>query len=50
MLQVQNAILQDSAAQLRNEVLHLKNEVLRHGTCDYPPIQTYIKAAAAQLR
>ncbi|KAH8196429.1 hypothetical protein TruAng_009416 [Truncatella angustata] len=50
MLQVQHAILQDSAAQLRNEVLHLKNEILKHGTCDYPPIQNYIKQAASQLR
>ncbi|KAK9421589.1 hypothetical protein SUNI508_05519 [Seiridium unicorne] len=50
MLQVQNAILQDSAAQLRNEVLHLKNEILKHGTCDYPPIQSYIKTAASQIR
>ncbi|KAH6646761.1 hypothetical protein BKA67DRAFT_663154 [Truncatella angustata] len=47
ILQVQNVILQDSASQLRNEVFSLKNEILKHGTCEFPPIQSYIKAAAA---
>ncbi|KAI1873144.1 uncharacterized protein JN550_003397 [Neoarthrinium moseri] len=49
MLAVQNSILSDSAAALRMEVLQLKNEVLRHGTCDFPPIQKYIETSAARL-
>ncbi|KAK6189215.1 phosphatidylinositol-4- kinase [Pestalotiopsis sp. IQ-011] len=48
-LQAENAMLQESAAALRDEVLFLKNEVLRHGTCDFAPIQNYIVSAAAQL-
>lgn len=48
-LQTENTMLQESAAALRNEVLFLKNEVLRHGTCDFAPIQNYIVSAAAQL-
>ncbi|KAI0137093.1 hypothetical protein BJ170DRAFT_43695 [Xylariales sp. AK1849] len=49
-LQVQNAILSDLATALRNEVLMLKNEILRHGTCDFPPIQSYIETAASRIR
>lgn len=50
MLQVQHAILQDNATALKNEVLHLKNEILKHGSCNYPPIQKYIEVAASKLR
>ncbi|KAH8675547.1 hypothetical protein BX600DRAFT_534999 [Xylariales sp. PMI_506] len=49
ILQVQNAILNDSTVALRNEILTLKNEILRHGTCDFPPIQAYIQTAASQI-
>lgn len=49
MLQVQNAILVDSATSLRAEVLSLKHEILRHGTCDFQPINSYIATAAARV-
>ncbi|KAK8050221.1 hypothetical protein PG994_011951 [Apiospora phragmitis] len=49
MLQVQNAILVDSATSLRAEVLQLKHEILRHGTCDFQPINSYIATAAARV-
>jgi hypothetical protein len=48
-LELHNAILQDTASNLREEVLSLKNEILRHGTCDFPPIQNYVLAAASQI-
>ncbi|KAF7534048.1 hypothetical protein G7054_g6581 [Neopestalotiopsis clavispora] len=48
-LQLHNSILLDTATSLREEVLFLKNEVLKHGTCEFPPIQNYITAAASQL-
>ncbi|KAK8055102.1 hypothetical protein PG993_000329 [Apiospora rasikravindrae] len=49
MLQVQNTILVDSAMSLRAEVLQLKHEILRHGTCDFQPINSYIATAAARV-
>ena len=49
MLQVQNTILQDSAEALRSEVLMLKHEILRHGRCNFPPINSYIAGAAARV-
>ncbi|KAK7928553.1 hypothetical protein PG985_005551 [Apiospora marii] len=49
MLQVQNRTLMDSAASLRAEVLSLKHEILRHGLCNFQPINTYIATAAARL-
>ncbi|KAK8013456.1 hypothetical protein PG991_009049 [Apiospora marii] len=49
MLHIQNAILVESVASLRAEVLSLKHEVLRHGTCDFQPINSYIATAAARV-
>lgn len=49
MLQVQNTILQDSADALRSEVLMLKHEILRHSSCNFPPINSYIAGAAARV-
>lgn len=49
MLQIQNTILQDSAEALRSEVLMLKHEILRHGSCNFPPINSYIAGAAARV-
>ena len=46
MLQVQNRILMGSVALLRAEVLSLKHEILRHGMCNFEPIDTYIATAA----
>ncbi|KAK8013751.1 Basic leucine zipper (bZIP) transcription factor atfB [Apiospora marii] len=50
MLHTQNAILVDSVASLRAEVLSLKHEILRHGACDFQPINSYISIAAARVR
>ncbi|KAK7928874.1 hypothetical protein PG985_005872 [Apiospora marii] len=49
MVQVQNRIFMDSVASLRSEVLSLKHEILRHGSCNFPPINTYIATAAARI-
>ena len=49
MLQVQNRKLMILAASLRAEILSLKHEILRHGTCDFQPINTYIANAAARV-
>ncbi|KAK8869336.1 hypothetical protein PGQ11_007914 [Apiospora arundinis] len=49
ILQVQNHILMDSAASLRAEVWSLKDEILRHGTCNFEPINAYIATAAARV-
>ncbi|KAK7990374.1 hypothetical protein PG990_014654 [Apiospora arundinis] len=49
MLHVQNTILVDSATSLRAELLSLKHEILRHGTCDFQPINSYIATAAARV-
>ncbi|KAI0127411.1 hypothetical protein BJ170DRAFT_371658 [Xylariales sp. AK1849] len=48
-LQTENLVLNDSAAALRSEVLTLKIEVLEHGRCEFPPIQSYIQLAASQI-
>ncbi|KAF3022597.1 hypothetical protein E8E14_013628 [Neopestalotiopsis sp. 37M] len=44
-----NDILRGIAVSLREEVLFLKNQVLKHGTCDFPPIQNYVVAAASNI-
>ncbi|KAK8869318.1 bzip transcription factor [Apiospora arundinis] len=49
MLQLQNRLFMDSVASLRSEVLSLKHEILRHGSCNFPPINTYIATAAARI-
>ncbi|ORY66054.1 uncharacterized protein BCR38DRAFT_429121 [Pseudomassariella vexata] len=48
-LEAQNVMLSNSAAALRYEVLQLKHEVLKHGTCGFPPIETYIESSAAHF-
>lgn len=48
-LQLHNNILQDIAIHLREEVLFLKNQILKHGACDFPPIQDYIVASASSI-
>ena len=42
-------LLVDSAAALRSEVLSLKHDILSHGACDFPPIQSYIASAASRI-
>ncbi|KAK8872448.1 bzip transcription factor [Apiospora arundinis] len=49
MLQVQNRLFMDLVASLRSEVLSLKHEILRHGSCNFPTINTYIATAAARI-
>ncbi|KAK8869193.1 bzip transcription factor [Apiospora arundinis] len=49
MLYAQNSILINSATSLRAEVLSLKHEILRHGTCDFQPINSYIATAATRV-
>ncbi|KXJ84997.1 hypothetical protein Micbo1qcDRAFT_113207, partial [Microdochium bolleyi] len=41
-LSKKNSILRAHVECLRNEILSLKTEVLRHGTCDSPLITEYI--------
>ena len=48
LLQAQSNILQNSAESLRTEVLALKHEMLRHASCRFPPIDSYIVGAAAK--
>jgi hypothetical protein len=43
------AILSMHAAQLRDEVLLLRNEVLRHAGCDSPVIQQYLSSELGRL-
>ncbi|KAH6646821.1 hypothetical protein BKA67DRAFT_695339 [Truncatella angustata] len=50
ILKAQNNILKAFTGQLQDEVLYLKDEVLKHGTCDFLPIQSYIKQAATSSR
>ncbi|KAK8011865.1 carbohydrate esterase family 1 protein [Apiospora arundinis] len=49
MLYAQNSILINSATSLRAEVLSLIHEILRHGTCDFQPINSYIATAATRV-
>ncbi|KAI1373220.1 hypothetical protein F4677DRAFT_224576 [Hypoxylon crocopeplum] len=45
-LNQQNRMLREHAGSLRDEVLVLKNEILRHSSCDSDVIQSYIARAA----
>ncbi|KAK8118370.1 uncharacterized protein PG998_002996 [Apiospora kogelbergensis] len=49
ILQAQYSILIDSTASLRAEILALKHEVLRHGNCDFQPINTHIAMVAVRV-
>ncbi len=44
-----NRMLQDHAGCLRDEILDLKNEILRHSGCDSDIIQNYIARAARDV-
>ncbi|KAK7743431.1 hypothetical protein SLS62_010575 [Diatrype stigma] len=46
----QNRFLTAHVGNLREEVLSLKNEILRHSQCDSDVIQTYINKAAREIR
>lgn len=48
-LQTKNRNLNVSVHVLRNELLSLKAEVLRHGTCNFPLIKEYISNAASHV-
>lgn len=48
-LAAQRASLSAHAAVLKEEVLYLKNEVLRHGDCNCDFIQKYLATAARQI-
>ncbi|KAI0385892.1 hypothetical protein F5Y04DRAFT_159389 [Hypomontagnella monticulosa] len=48
-LSQQNRALQEHAVTLRDEILDLKNEILRHSSCDSDVIQNYIARAARDL-
>ncbi|KAI1775651.1 hypothetical protein F4818DRAFT_384440 [Hypoxylon cercidicola] len=45
----QNRILHEHADSLRDEILDLKNEILKHSHCDSEVIQSYIARAARDL-
>jgi hypothetical protein len=45
-MRFQHMELSDTATKLKNEVLALKNEVLRHGNCDCDHIKEYLTNAA----
>ena len=45
----QREFLSAYAASLKNEVLALKNELLRHGDCDCVLIQTYLSSMARKV-
>jgi hypothetical protein len=45
-LSQQNRMLVDHASSLREEILYLKNEILRHSECNSSIIQDYITNAA----
>ncbi|KAJ1327477.1 cyclic AMP-dependent transcription factor ATF-4 [Microdochium nivale] len=49
LLSEKHRILSAHVEDLRNEILSLKTEVLRHGTCDSPLISEYIMKTAKQL-
>ncbi|KXJ84901.1 hypothetical protein Micbo1qcDRAFT_210353 [Microdochium bolleyi] len=48
-LSEKNNILRADVDHLRNEILSLKTEIMRHGTYESPPIQEYIMKTAKQL-
>ncbi|KAK6954298.1 hypothetical protein Daesc_004265 [Daldinia eschscholtzii] len=48
-LSQQNRALQEHAGSLRDEILDLKNEILRHSSCDSDIIQNYIARAAREV-
>ncbi|KAI1870474.1 uncharacterized protein JN550_005402 [Neoarthrinium moseri] len=48
-LQSDNVILHSVVSELRSQLLEMKTEVLKHGGCDFPPIQKYIREAANSL-
>ncbi|KAI1763197.1 hypothetical protein GGR53DRAFT_377171 [Hypoxylon sp. FL1150] len=48
-LSSQNRVLHEHASSLRDEILDLKNEILRHSNCDSDVIQNYIARAARDL-
>ncbi|OTA87478.1 hypothetical protein M434DRAFT_375478 [Hypoxylon sp. CO27-5] len=45
----QNRMLQEHAGSLRDEILDLKNEILRHSDCNSDIIQNYIAKAARDV-
>ncbi|KAI1209034.1 uncharacterized protein F4807DRAFT_108322 [Annulohypoxylon truncatum] len=45
----QNRMLQEHAGSLRDEILDLKNEILRHSECNSDIIQNYIARAARDV-
>ncbi|KAK2001691.1 bZIP transcription factor [Colletotrichum falcatum] len=49
MMESVNKSLNNEAAQLRGEILMLKNMVLQHGSCGCPYIEEYISGAAQSL-
>ena len=49
MLHVQRSILQETAQVLAQEVFVLKNEVLRHASCNFAPLDNYISHAAGRV-
>ncbi|KAI2781645.1 hypothetical protein F4815DRAFT_465192 [Daldinia loculata] len=48
-LSQQNRILLEHAGSLRDEILDLKNEILKHSNCDSDIIQNYISRAAREV-
>lgn len=48
-LSQQNRMLQEHAGCLRDEILDLKNEILRHSDCNSDIIQNYIAKAARDV-
>ncbi|KAI2473585.1 hypothetical protein F4781DRAFT_427211 [Annulohypoxylon bovei var. microspora] len=48
-LSQQNRLLQEHAGSLRDEILDLKNEILRHSDCNSDIIQNYIVRAARDV-
>ncbi|ORY66393.1 uncharacterized protein BCR38DRAFT_340104, partial [Pseudomassariella vexata] len=48
-LTAQRSSLAAHAAILREEVLQLKNEIIRHGDCDCDFIQNYLASAARNM-
>ncbi|KAI1143278.1 hypothetical protein F5Y05DRAFT_408727 [Hypoxylon sp. FL0543] len=49
-LSQQNRLLQEHAGSLRDEILDLKNEILRHSECNSDIIQNYIAKAARDVK
>ncbi|KAI9029785.1 hypothetical protein CLU79DRAFT_716410 [Phycomyces nitens] len=45
----QNKELQTIVAQLREESIFLRNQLLAHGNCDCPAVQSYLRQSSAQL-